>query len=349
MTATIRDIADQAGVSTGTVSRVLNAEKGVDRVLRERVVAAADQLGYIRRRRTPSATTEIGFFLVVRDVEESRTRVGQFWADILFSVESSGRTRGASLVFRALHNLEAAPGSVLEQIADLKVNAAFLVGPAPVETVRALRETGMTVVLVDNAFAGWEGSAVLSDDFGGAQLAVQHLVAAGHTKIAFIGGPTLHGIPGTNSIHSIARRALGYREALTERGLTYNPLIVETSDLTPAGGQQAMARLLDSGGAFTAVIAANDPTAVGVLQELAQRDIEVPAAVSVVGFDDHPPTNPLLPLTTVFVDTDAMGVTAVRLMTDALGDSPPPAVTATLPVRLIERSSSGRVNPLGPA
>lgn len=341
MAVTVRDVARHARVSSGTVSRVLNDHDGVDDELKARVLQSVEHLGYVHGpSRRPSAVSEIGFLLIVRGVEESRTHVDRFWADILFTAEQTARDFGVRVVFRALHGLDEAPESVRDQVADLRLRGALLVGPAAAATAQALRETGVKLVLVDNAIAGSPDAAVLSDNFYGARQLVDHLVGLGHRDIAFIGGPPEAGRPGSNAIHSIWWRALGYRTAMQEHGLEVRPELIEACDLTQPGGAAATRRLLRTA-RFTAVVAANDPTAAGVIQALSRAGIGVPDQVSVVGFDDSPAVHTEPALTTVHVDTQAMAQLAMRLVIDAVKPTSHHPMTCTIPVTLVVRDSAG--------
>jgi LacI family transcriptional regulator len=277
----------------------------------------------------------IGFLLTLRDAEASAPRIGAFWADILHGAEKYARGCGDDVVFRGLRGLETHP-RFLDQVADLRLDAALLVGPASDQTVAALTQQGTRVVLVDNAAPGSGCTAVLSDNFSGAIAAVNHLLDLGHRDIAFIGGPQLDGIPGSNRIYSIHWRALGYRTALRERGLDVRAELVESCDLTSEGGGQAAQRLLDAC-RFTAVFCANDPTAYGVLRTLRERGLAVPSQISVVGFDDDIAYHSVPPLTTLRVPREEMGAAAVRALLDqpVQGD-----VTVILPVELVVREST---------
>ncbi|RFA16900.1 hypothetical protein B7R22_02160 [Subtercola boreus] len=342
MTVTIRDVAAHAGVSSGTVSRVLNQEPGVNERLRGSVFDAVRQLGYVQRAAKPrlEPISEVGFFLVVLEGSEGRQGVAQFWADILFAVESHARKAGIRVVFRRLLDMEVDSASAADQISDLNLSSAFLVGPAPAEAALSLRRSGLRVILIDNAFPGWEGDAVLSDNFGGSYLVTQHLISLGHQNIAFIGGPRIDVIPGTNSVYSMAWRAMGYREALVANRLPLQPQLIENCNLTVKGASEAVRRLLDTKLPFTAIVASNDSTAVGAMQALEAAGVEVPASVSVVGFDDHPPATPHLPLTTLVVDTNAMGQVAVHVLKQILAEPSFPHQTATVPVKLRIRETT---------
>jgi len=341
LTVTVRDVARHAAVSSGTVSRVLNDEDSVAEDLRARVLRAVEDLGYVHasRRRKTVTTSEVGFLLVVRDIEEGRGHLGAFWADILFGAEQTARDYGSRVIFRALHGLDQFPDSAREQIADLKLRTALLVGPAPARTVQVLRESGVRLVLVDNAIPGEADTAVLSDNFYGISMAVDHLARLGHRDIAFIGGPPHPGQPGTNAIYSIWWRALGFRTAMQEHGLPVRPNLIESCDLTAQGGAAAVRRLLRAG-RFTAVVAANDPTAAGVMQALAAAGVAVPAQVSVVGYDDDPSVHTEPALTTVRVDTQALARLAMRFAVDVVNSASPQPMTCTLPGQLVIRDSA---------
>lgn len=340
MPVSVRDIARHAAVSNGTVSRVLNGHEGVNPELRARVLHSIEVMGYDRPPAVRTPLTEAGFLLVVRDVEEERPQVASFWAEVLYGAELEARAGGVRIVFRALHSLDRSPDSIVEQVRDLNLKAALVVGPAPDESVKALTRAGLSLALVDNAVPEPTWPAVLSDNFGGTRAAVEHLLSLGHRDIAFIGGPSQPGRPRSNAIHSIWWRALGYRTALEENDIAVRPELIENCDLTAPGGAGAARRLLKTGG-FTAVVAANDPTAVGVLQAFTEQGIRVPGDISVVGFDDDPSFHVTPQLTTVHVDTQAMGSSAVRLLAENVRSAPTAPMICTLPVQLVVRGSTG--------
>lgn len=341
MRVTVRDVAQEAGVSNGTVSRVLNQAEGVDGDLRRRVLEAVRTLGYVpprqRERVAAQRVGAIGFVLTLREVEEGTARIGPFWSDILHGAEEHVSSRGGHVIFRRLRERDS-PAQSVAQVAGVNVQSALLVGPTPAPVVRAMLAEGIRVVLVDNAIEGSDCVTVLSDNFQGALSATDHLLDLGHRDIAFIGGPTIDGVPGSNSIYSIHWRALGYRTALRERGAAVRPELAESCDLSPKGGAEATRRLLASGARFTSIFCANDPTAVGAMTALREAGIAVPGQVSIVGFDDDAAVSTVPPLTTVRVRRESMGAVAARALLDEQPDSTP--VTITVPVDLVVRGST---------
>jgi DNA-binding LacI/PurR family transcriptional regulator len=340
----IRDVARRAAVSSGTVSRVLNEHPNIDEELRRRVLRAVSELGYVPRRERgrpsprPAAARTIGFFLI----QERRARdlLGSFWAPILEGAEREARRRGARIAYRPVHP---------DEVADLDghiersgLDAALLVGVTPVASVRDVLRAGRPACLVDNAVPGLSVDAVLSDNFGGAAMAVDHLLQHGHRQIAFIGGPLEPGPVPVSSIYTLEWRAIGYRTALRRAGLAVVDELVESCDLTPAGGHQACRRLLASGRPLTSIFCGNDPCAMGALQALREAGLDVPGQVSVVGFDDDLADHMVPPLTTIHVDKQGMGSAAARRLLDRITDPDGPPLTITLPVSLVERASVRR-------
>lgn len=340
MRVTIRDVARVAGVSNGTVSRVLNRADGVDSDLRRRVQEAASTLGYVppqqRNRETATRAGAIGFVLMMRAVDEQSARIGTFWSDILHGAEEHVSSRGGHVIFRRLHERDN-PAQSAAQVAGLSLQSALLVGPAPAPVVRAMQAEGIRIVLVDNAIDDSGCVTVLSDNFKGTFAATDHLLDLGHRDIAFIGGPLAAGRPGTNSIYSIHWRALGYRTALRERDVAVRRELSESCDLSPQGGAEATRRLLARGVRFTGIVCANDPTAVGAMTALLDAGIAVPRQVSVVGFDDDVAVSTVPPLTTVRVRREAMGAVAARAL---LEEQPGPPVTIVVPFDLVVRESA---------
>jgi LacI family transcriptional regulator len=340
MRVTVRDVAREAGVSNGTVSRVLNQAEGVDGNLRRRVLEAVRTLGYVppqqRSRDTARQAGAIGFVLMMREVDERSDRIGTFWSVILHGAEEHVSSRGGHVIFRRLHERDN-PAQTVAQVARLGLKSALLVGPAPAPFVRAMQAAGIRIVLVDNAIDESGYVTVLSDNFQGALKATDHLLDLGHRDIAFIGGPPAEERPGTNSIYSIHWRALGYRTALRERGVAVRPELSENCDLSPQGGAEAMRRLLSAGVPFTGIVCANDPTAVGAMTALHDAGVAVPGQVSVVGFDDDTAVSTVPPLTTIRVRREAMGAVAARAL---LEEQAGPPVTIVVPVDLVVRESA---------
>jgi LacI family transcriptional regulator len=353
---TTRDVARAAAVSRVTVSRVLNNHHNVTDKVRQRVLKAAADLGYIRQKSTSSliavdgASTRpvrvlrnIGFFFTSVHGDEPLTG-NPFWSPVLHGVEREATAAGIAVTYRSINQLVGQVEALPEVVKAARVDGILLVGPATEATVRALLGAGRPLVLVENCVPGEKVDAVVSDSFGGARAAVAHLVELGHRDVAFIGGPFHVSAPPAlhreNTIWSIEQRALGYWAALRQAGIQPDNRLYEGDNLSTAAGYRACRRLLATGRPFTAIFCANDEGAVGAIRALHQAGLTVPEDVSVVGFDDIEVAQHLIPpLTTVHVDKEAIGCLAVqRLLARALA---PGAVATTLAlhVELIQRET----------
>src|SRR5437879_463700 len=353
---TTHDVARAAAVSRVTVSRVLNNHYNVTDKVRQRVLKAAADLGYIRQKSTTSliavdsAATRpvrvlrnIGFFFTSVHGYEPLTG-NPFWSPVLHGVEQEATAAGIGVTYRSINQLVGQAEALPEAVRSARVDGILLVGPATETTVRALLGAERPLVLVENCAPGERVDAVVSDSFGGARAAVAHLVELGHRDVAFIGGPFRVSAPPAlhreNTIWSIEQRALGYWAALRQAGIEPDYRLYEGDNLSTAAGYRACQRLLATGRPFTAIFCANDEGAVGAMRALHQAGLNVPGDVSVVGFDDIEVAQHLIPpLTTVRVDKEAIGGLAVqRLLARALA---PGAVASTLALRveLIQRET----------
>jgi LacI family transcriptional regulator len=342
---TVRDIARAAQVSAGTVSRVLNGHENVDPQLTDRVRRAVEELGYqhatARRgghaRPHRSSTTEIGFLLTVPHVSETEL-MSPFWAQILHGAETEAKRHNAHITYRSLVREDLRPGRLRRLVAGLRLDVVLLVGPAHADVVQVLAQAVPVLVLVDHAAPGLAVDAVVSDGVEGARTAVEHLIAAGHRDIAWIGGPLEPG--GVRSaVYSIEARATGYRNALAYAGIPVRPELLESAGLTPPTAFDATRRLLASRAPFTAIYCANDNTALGAMLALQEAGFVVPRDVSIAGFDDDRTVHTQPALTTVRVHKQAIGTEATRRAMQRLADPRLPVVTAVIPVELVPRAS----------
>jgi DNA-binding LacI/PurR family transcriptional regulator len=366
---TTHDVARAASVSRVTVSRVLNDHHNVTNRLRQRVLQAAADLGYISQHSTSSlvsvtgaapklvggsgASSEplngaspksrpvrvlrtIGFLFASVHGNEPVTG-NPFWSPVLHGVEREATAAGIGVIYRSINQLVGLADELAEAVKATRADGLLLVGPATAATVRALVQSQLPLVLVDNCVPGEAVDAVLSDNFGGGRTAVNHLLELGHRQVAFIGGPMRVSPPPalqrSNTVWSIEQRWLGYWTALREAGIQPDECLYESGNLSTAGGYRACQRLLTCGRPFTAIFCANDESAVGAMRALHQAGLSVPADVSVVGFDDIDVAQHLIPpLTTLRVDKEAIGAWAVRrLLARALA---PGAVAATLALQV---------------
>jgi LacI family transcriptional regulator len=245
---------------------------------------------------------------------------------LLFATEQPGSNRGG-------------PHSYLRRARHHRVDGVVLMGvDADDPEVQKLVASETPIIAVDLEVAGPRASYVTSDNMTGARLAVRHLRALGHERIATISGPPTSKAGGD--------RLVGYRAELTALGLEGDPAYQHEGDWYAETGESAMHALLRLKAPPTAVFAASDMMAVGALKALRDAGVRCPEEVAVVGFDDNALAGLLTPaLTTVRQDAPAMGVAAGRSLIEMIEDPQALAPARVLPVELIVRESCGAGTP----
>ncbi len=324
MAATIRDVARLAGVSPSTVSRALSVPGMVNAATRARVAAAVEQLGYEPNRAARGLITgrtgTIG--LVVPDL------ANPFFASVTKGVQARARRHDVA-VFVADTDEDAAAETGLVRALAKQVDGIVLCSPRAGDDELAAIVQDATVVLVNRAAAGIPG--ITYDNEDGMRQAVAHLVALGHRRIAWVGGPA--------TSWSTQHRGLGLRNAVEERRAELAPV----GDFAPTyeGGMAAADQVIATGA--TAVVAYNDLVAIGLLARLDARGISVPGDLSVVGVDDIAMSRMARPaLTTVRLPKQEAGRIAVELLLAVLDDPDSSVGTQdTLRGELIVRDSTG--------
>ncbi len=348
-TVTVKDVARQADVSVGTVSRVFNNHANVTEDVRQRVLEAAAKIGYFgprgqdtRIRENSRPLREIGF-IFSSSIDTTSVTANPFWSHILYGVESEARKSNIKVTYRTLGDLVQTPQFLVAALQEMKLGGILLVGPSEPETVRLIRDMKLPLVLVDNHVPGLSVDSVLGDNFEGARTAVDYLISEGHQHIAFIGGPLVEdGQRPINKIYTIERRASGYRTALLDAGLRVNYEIYEATNLSTDGGYEACKRLLEQSSkhSFSAIFCANDEIAIGAMKALREAGLSIPEDISLVGFDDLAMVEHLTPaLTTVHINKEALGSSAVKSLIARTADVDVVSVTSMLEVELIKRAS----------
>ncbi|OLF19204.1 LacI family DNA-binding transcriptional regulator [Actinophytocola xanthii] len=338
MRVTLKDIANAAGVSMMTVSNVVNGNHArvsaetVDRV--QRIVA---ELGYVpsASARSLAARTSRLVGLLVPAADEDSLTLSPHNTAILGQIERELRKRGYHLLLRGI----ADPAEVPEALRSWSLDGAILLGFLDEEIDRLSRGAlGRVPVLAIDSYSGNPlTTGVRSDDFTGARLATTHLIALGHRAILFAG-------PAFTDVGVVHERFRGFRAALADAAIEWDESLVETANTTHEDGVALGARLPGSHPHATAVFATADILAIGVMEGLARAGVPVPAAVSVVGFDDLDLSAYVTPkLTTVAQDLAGKAANAVDLLLAAVRHGKRPSAAVTLDVRLVERESTARV------
>jgi DNA-binding LacI/PurR family transcriptional regulator len=268
---TIHDVAELAGVSKSVVSRVLRGNGSVSAASRDAVMRAARSLGYrpnaVARSLVQGRTSNVG--VLVSDLHNV------FFAEILDGIDAVAGGAGYRMLIVTGNRDADAEAAALETLLQLRTDGVILVGPRlPAEVVSgAGRQVPLAVV--GNPRRVPRADGIVNDDVRGAELAVEHLAALGHTRIAMIDG--------ANGAGAAERRA-GYEAAMRRLGLG-DRIRVAAGDFTEDGGYGGALRLLE-GSPPTAILASNDQAAVGALTALEEAGLDVPRDISLVGYDN---------------------------------------------------------------
>jgi LacI family transcriptional regulator len=335
---TIKELARLSGVSAGTVSRALNGYTDVSPETRERVMRLARELDY-----TPSAAARtlvmarshvVGVFL---DTGEGHPDVQHpFFHEVLGGLKDMLGPAGFDLLLFASEQPGNGygPHSYLMRARHHRVDGTVLMGVDTTDPeVERLLRSDIACVGVDVVPGGRRNTSVMSDNVGGAAMAVQHLAQLGHRRIA-----TITGLIDTAPARD---RLRGYREEIQRQGLAYRDDYVTYGDYYVESGAEAMSRLLELPEPPTAVFAASDLMAVGAMGVVARAGLRVPEDVALVGFDDillAGLTQP--PLTTLRQDKQGLGAAAGEALVALLEEDGEAQAAVTLPVELVVRGST---------
>jgi LacI family transcriptional regulator len=332
-TPTLRDVADAAGVHPATASRALNpATRGlVNADTARRVIKVAEGLGYrpnpIARGLKTSKSSTIG--LVIPDL------TNPLFPPIVRGIEDVLEPAGYSgLIVNTDNDLQREQAQIellrSRQVEGLIIATALLEHPL----LDRLHREGVPMVMVNRRPEGLDIPSITPDDASGIELAVSHLAALGHRRIAHLAGPS------TTSTGMARLRA--FRNAVRDRDLDSDPaLVVSCDSWTEQAGADALRGLLDAGTDLTAVVAGNDLIALGCYDVFAERSISCPGEISVVGFNDMPFLDKLAPpLTTIAIPHHQIGAEAARLLLDAIAEPTRGARSVLLPLTLVVRGST---------
>ncbi|WP_411139682.1 LacI family DNA-binding transcriptional regulator [Streptomyces sp. x-80] len=329
----LRDVAAAAGVHPATASRALNpaTRSQVNAETARRVQRAAKDLGYrpnpIARSLKTSRTDTVG--LVIPDL------TNPYFPPIVRGIESELEPAGYHAWIVDTHDDAERERARIESLRSRQVEG-LIVATARLDHpyLAELHAQGMPMVLINRRVQGLDIPCVTLDDEAGVTLAVGHLAGLGHTRIAMLAGPA--------DTSTGAARTRAFRHAVHDLGLADDPaLIVETGHFGEEAGAAGLRTLLDGGARFTAVVAANDLLALGCYDVMAERGINCPEQLSVVGFNDMPFLDRLgPPLTTVHVPHHVIGAEAARMLLDRIADPGRPPRSTLLPVSLVVRGST---------
>jgi LacI family transcriptional regulator len=333
----MKDVALLAGVSLGTVSNVINSPDLVRAPTRERVETAIAKLGWVPNQsaRQLRAGRSRTLAVVVMDI------ANPFFTDLVLGAEDYGHERGYSVQVSNSAQQPTRERDHLRVLEQQRVGGVLLApiwGPS--EQVRQLRRCGIPVVLLDRAGDATDLCSVSVDDVEGGRIAVQHLLDHGHTDIALVGGP--------GDLEQVRDRRRGAELARARHG-NGRLFAISTPNLDAASGVAAAGELaaLPTAERPTAVFAANDLLAVGVLQGLLTAGLRVPADVALIGYDDISfAASAAVPLSSVRQPGREIGRRATELLLDEIAaaeqDEPHEHTAVRFTPELVVRRSSMR-------
>lgn len=331
MTVTMRDVAERAGVSAITVSRVINGTGYVHEETQARVLAAIAALRYVpnnvaRSLRSRQTST---LALLLTDITNS------FWTTVARGVEDEAAGQAFSVFFCNTDEDPVKEERYLETLARRRVDG-LLIGPTPgsAPLLEQLQVQGIKFVLLDRTVDGINADVVRSDSRAGAANVTQHLLMTGRRRIAYIGGPL--------STSTGRERLAGYRSALMAAGKAIEPELIKIGLYKRESGHQLAVDLLVSESRPDAIFAGNNQIAQGVLDAINENAVRVPDEVAVVSFDDITGLNSYSPfLTAVIQPAYEIGRIGTRLLLDQIAGIRAEFEEIILPTQLVIRRSCG--------
>ncbi|MDP9363308.1 MAG: LacI family transcriptional regulator [Chloroflexota bacterium] len=347
--ATLKDVAELAGVSTATVARVLHGNRYVADETRRLVEAAVAETGYqinavaqgLRRQRTAT----IGHLL-------HGVIPNPFFAGVALGAEQEALRHGYGVLMVNTHEDAGRERLGVETLIRRRVDGILFTTPTHEDNVRLALGAGIPVVQVER-MTGADTPAVTVDNLVGARAAVEHLISLGHRRIAYMGADPcrMRERPGAARWPDVEQERLsGYRDVLRDHDLPVDETLIglgryyaREARERPNDGYVWMRRFLQREDPPGAVFATSDLLAAGALQAIYERSLRVPDDVSVVGFDDTYAPYFAPPMTTVAQPMVEIGEAAARLVFRGLSgpDGPAGERVVRLPTRLIVRASTG--------
>jgi len=328
---TIKQVAAHAGVSSATVSHVINGTRYVSDTVQEQVQRAMRELDYhpnaLARSLRSGQTHTLGMILP--------DSANPFFAEVGHSIEIAAFEARYSVILCNTENDFEKESLYIDVLTNKQVDGMIFVATGErSDSLKNLVEMKIPTVVMDRDFSGLELDVVLADSFQGGVLATQHLISLGHKRIGCIAGPS--------SINPSSRRLAGYKQALQAANLAIEPDLIMNGDFHPESGWEIGRAMLSQRNAPTAVFASNDLMAMGVLRAATELGLHVPDDLALVGYDDielASYTNP--PLTTIKQPKVEMGLATLNFLLGRIKDKQAAPQRALLPVSLVVRGSCG--------
>ena len=326
---TIIDVAEKAGVSFGTVSRVVNNDIHVKKETRERVLQVMEKLGYVANRQARSLaggkSNIIG--VLVPDLGTG------YIEEIIRGIDAELSLSDRDLILYTTHRTASKEANYVANLAKGMVDGLLLVLPrSPADYIGTLTGRNFPFVLIDHQGTGRNCPAVGATNWQGAYRATEYLIQLGHSRIGFI--------TGSMDLGCSMDRLEGYLSALRTHHASDAPELIYEGTFFQPDGYAGASALLDLPNPPTAIFASNDIMAMGVMDAVRSRGLRIPDDISIVGFDDIPQSAVVRPaLTTVKQPLEKMGRVATQMLLDLLRQPDKEAGRIELPTELVIRDS----------
>jgi LacI family transcriptional regulator len=325
----IKDVAREAGVSTATVSHVINNTRYVSDEVRSRVLEAIERCNYYpnAQARSLASGRSHTLGLVISDI------ANPFFPELVKSIETAAFERGYDVVLANTNYESERTSNYVRRIIERKVaGVALMTSELDTALIDELAKRGVCVVFLDLGSAGEHMSNLVVNYAIGIKETIQHLVSLGHQKIGYISGPV--------HLRSAAKRREAFRECVARMLPGARPVIYE-GDFKIEGGRRAACEMLERRQLPTAVVTANDLMALGAMQEFKSAGLKIPHDISIVGFDDisfAALTDP--PLTTICLPRMELGRRAVEALMTSIEHPERQGVEIQIPTYLVIRGST---------
>ena len=333
---TLKDVAKKSGVAVGTASAVINNKPWVSEKTRQRVLQAIKELNYqpnqLARNLRTQRTNTIG--VIVPDI------TNPFFPQIIRNIGALAHKYGYSIILCDSNEDYQLGIEAFHVLLDKKVDGIILIGGVVPkrELVKYLDKKHPLIVVIERDYGIPEIATVVVDAIKGGYLATKHLLDLGYNKIGIITGP----LDDDDFYRGSFGRYEGYKKALKEYKISFNPEIVKQGDFSLNGGYKAMKQFLENNSQVQAIFAFNDLMAIGAMEAIKEKGLRIPEDIAVVSYDDIPEASYVFPtLTTIRLPKAQLGRMAVEILLNHTKKKPEFSIKKVLPLELITRQSCG--------
>lgn len=337
--ATLKDVAEKAGVSKATVSYILNgSKKTITEETRQKVQKAIEELNYIPNLGAASLTSKCSRLIgvVIPQTEPGSTLMfkNSFYSEILGAIEYRARQLGYHIIISATDVNE----SYMKLVYERNLDGVIVIGMYPDDFYQQFKKIGVPVVLIDSYCTDKYFHNIRIDDELGGYMSTKYVIDKGHKNIAVVSG-----IRNENGV--VNKRIEGYEKALLENGISVDNDLIFEGSVDFESGVLAADRIINCKKKITAIVTTADVLAIGIMKGLAKSGASVPSDYSVIGFDDLEISRYLpVGLTTVKQDIEKKGELAVELLSESLENPEYESQDIVLPSMIVERESVRKLN-----